>query len=243
MTTLRESTIFERLESDATKILTRNLNKYMSINEIHNILHTEHNPNMSEKEDFKCRVHLILSLLPTKLEGIRLNDKRTHIGFFTDDIENASSYASALSPSVKEELPSNNSIAKFIIDNKLEQFYETKDSDENSLLHVLIRDYDPNNNDELVRINKIIDSNINSLLLYNLNNKTPIDMIKDNNLMNMFIKKNYLDLQICKREIKQLHYDIALINNQMNDLKNDIFSVYFKILVSFAVYYLFTKIW
>ena len=41
----------------------------------------------------------------------------------------------------------------------------------------------------------------------------------------------------------QLHYDIALINNQMNDLKNDIFSVYFKILVSFAVYYLFTKIW
>ena len=134
-------------------------------------------------------------------------------------------------------------IEKFIIYNKLEQFYETKDIDENSLLHVLIRDYDPNNNDDLVRINKIIDSNINSLLLYNLNNKTPIDMIKDNNLMNMFIKKNYLDLQICKREIKQLHYDIALINNQMNDLKNDIFSVYFKILVRFAVYYLFTKIW
>ena len=73
MTTLKESTIFDNIEKDSIKILTRNVDKYMSIREIHNILHAEHNPNMSEKEDFKYRVHLILSVLPSKLDGIKLN--------------------------------------------------------------------------------------------------------------------------------------------------------------------------
>ena len=244
MTTLKESTIFDNIEKDSIKILTRNVDKYMSIREIHNILHAEHNPNMSEKEDFKYRVHLILSVLPSKLDGIKLNKERTHIGFFSDDVEDVKEPEKINGQSLKdkEELPSNNSIAKFIIDNKLEQFYETKDNDGNSLLHILIRDYDRNNNDDLLRINKVIDSKINSLFIPNLNNKTPIDMISDDSLKNMFIKKNYSEIQICKEEIKNLIYDNAKINNELNNVKNSILSVYFKILFGFAVYYLFTKI-
>jgi len=195
---------FDLIEKESIKILTRNPNKFLTIRHIHDEIMEDLNlKNPIDKENFKNRVELVLRYLPAKYNyiNIKVIDGVLSACFSSNDENNDSNNT----PYSEDE----KYIIRFIVDENLKKFYSKKDFRGNNILHYLILDNDYD------RIKKIF-NNIDDLFLEENNEGlTPIEIIKDHRISNIYI--NYL-----MNKNNDNEYEILSLNEKRKDDKYEI---------------------
>ena len=223
---------FETLEINIMKILTRNSGKFMS----QYLVYEELIKNMdlkdpSEKNILKYRFLIILRKLSTVYDGISINNNNNILRICfnktddtIDDIEdsennsnkiNGSSYTIYTSTEKdSSKLPHEQDVIKFIIDNKLEEYYDKKDYEGNTILHNLIKF------NENERIKSILNKYIYLSYIENNNKQTPIDLINNITTSNIFIKHLLLNNLSLKTDLStynsQLQNELVQIKKNMH---------------------------
>lgn len=93
------------------------------------------------------------------------------------------------------------SVARFIVNEKLTQYYTNLDSDGNNILHLLMKS---NNQEDIKLVEQIIDFDSSMLMSENLFGKTPFDLIVSNQMSGMIIRKLYDSIIDNNNEIYQI---------------------------------------
>ena len=215
--------IFNKIEKELMKILTRSPGVFKSQYDLYSELLEEFDDikDPIEKDNFKIRFLLVLRKLPSIFDDIVVKNKNGILSAIysiesLDKTLETDSYEKIDTNDIS--MPSEIAVIRFIVDEKIEKYYSKKDYLNNTLLHYLVNDSD------YERINKIMGCNTLNLSFLDENDegKTPLDLIKDIRISNLFIKeliKNNTDNfnKIGKLEIKykDLESEIVNINTYM----------------------------
>ena len=215
--------IFNKIEKELMKILTRSPGVFKSQYDLYSELLEEFDDikDPIEKDNFKIRFLLVLRKLPSIFDDIVVKNKNGILSAIysiesLDKTLETDSYEKIDTNDIS--MPSEIAVIRFIVDEKIEKYYSKKDYINNTLLHYLVNDSD------YERINKIMGCNTLNLSFLDENDegKTPLDLIKDIRISNLFIKeliKNNTDNfnKIGKLEIKykDLESEIVNINTYM----------------------------
>jgi hypothetical protein len=132
-------------------------------------------------------------------------------------------------------MPSNNSVTRFIFDNKLRDFYDTEDFNGNTHLHNLIIG---NDFEYITKYYAILSDKID---VQNNDNKTPIELITDIRISNFFLVEIIKKIKYIERfnesENKKLLNDIHLNKRKISSI-NLLFFIQFviNIILIFVVF-------
>lgn len=190
MTQIMTDDIFNKIEKELMKILTRTPGVFRSQYDLYSELLEEFDDikDPIEKDNFKIRFLLVLRKLPSIFDDIVVKNNNGVLNAIysiesLDKTLETDSYEKIDSTNIS--MPSEISVIRFIVDEKIEKYYSKKDYLNNTLLHYLVNDNDYD------RINKIMGSNTLNLSFLDENDegKTPLDLIKDIRISNLFIKE------------------------------------------------------
>lgn len=190
MTQIMTDDIFNKIEKELMKILTRTPGVFRSQYDLYSELLEEFDDikDPIEKDNFKIRFLLVLRKLPSIFDDIVVKNNNGVLNAIysiesLDKTLETDSYEKIDSTNIS--MPSEISVIRFIVDEKIEKYYSKKDYLNNTLLHYLVNDSDYD------RINKIMGSNTLNLSFLDENDegKTPLDLIKDIRISNLFIKE------------------------------------------------------
>lgn len=215
---------FELIEKDSIKILTRNPNKYLTLRYIHDELMEDRNiKDPIEKENFKNRLEMVLRYLPAKYNqiNINVNDGVLSACFTSNNEIPENNINNPYSPDEKY-------IIRFIVDENLNKYYSKKDFRGNNILHYLVLDSDY---ERIVKIFEYVDEYFTE---ENKEGITPINLIKDQRISNLFI--NHLLNHNVDNE-----YDILMLKDALENNKNGLLisQILIGILYGFLIFKLF----
>lgn len=205
----RSTDQFDIIEKESIKILTRNANKNLTLRFIHDELVEDMDiKDPIEKESFKNRLEMVLRYLPAKYDyiNISVNEGILSASFSSNDDKEDKTKNDPYSPDEKY-------IIRFIVDEGIKKYYSKKDFRGNNILHYLVLD---NDYDRILKIFDDID-----VLFIEENNEglTPIQIIKDIRISNLFINhliENNLDNK----------YELMMLNNKLNSLNNGTYIIH-----------------
>jgi len=234
--------IFNKIEKELMKILTRSPGVFRSQYDLYSELLEEFDDfkDPIEKENFKIRFLLVLRKLPSIFDDIVVkNNNGVLSAIFSieslDKTLETESYEKIDSTNIS--MPSEIAVIRFIVDEKIEKYYSKKDYLNNTLLHYLVNDNDYD------RINKIMGSNTLNLSFLDENDegKTPLDLIKDIRISNLFIKELIQSNNDNFNKIGSLEMKHNELLSDFNDIKIGItYSRIFQTLFfTFIIYKLF----
>lgn len=221
--------IFDKLETDMMKVLTKEPDRLFTQYELYSKLLDEQDiKDPIEKENLKFRFLIVLRKLSSIFDGVEILNKNGVLNatFKTVDkvddcSDNKNDYDSNsdkdyLEENLKEdytEMPSEISVIQFIIDENIEKYYSKKDYEGNTILHklVLYSDFE--------RFKKIYLRDDVSLNDLNNNNKTPIDLITDIKISNLLIS-NLIE------DSKNSEYELLEMKNRIKSLDDELFKLY-----------------
>jgi hypothetical protein len=225
---MSDLTNFQLLETECMKIITSSSKKgnYVSQFEIYNtILQKFDIKDPVEKDRLKFRILMVLRGLSTEYEHVTVINKNDilYISFSsenndvrTNNVEINNKLFEQDPKETKEiNMPTEISVIQFILDQNISDFFYQKDYLGNNVFHYLII------NNDFDRISKYYDK-LNSLLNdKNNENKTPIDVIKDIQISNFFLKKSMLDIDKLNIKLNEINYSNELLDIKFNDTRND----------------------
>ena len=237
--------IFNKLQNDIMKILTRSNGDYISQYKLYDEILEEFDiKDPLEKENLKMKFLIVLRTLPFTFEYINIINKNgsLHIKFLNSDesstdesSDNSSDDSFEKKPKdlpfdlfkeesteIKNVMPTDISVVNFIIDENIEDYFYRKDYEGNTLLHSLIL------NNDYLRIKKNFNKLKKLINVKNNNNETPIEIINDNRISNLFLNQLIIDNNNLKK-------DILLLNNFSKDqyiLNYIVYSVFFVLSVA-----------
>jgi hypothetical protein len=242
--------IFLKLEYDTMKILTKSPGEMLSQYTIYDKLLEDYEYDIKdpiEKEDFKMKFLIILRKLSFTYENVSVinNNKILCAGFdvsndgkdFFEKLElnknNDTEYDEIKEDIPNKDMPSEIRVIQFIVDEKLENFYDKKDYNGNTILHNLILYSD------FERVKKII--NNQNILFFDTKNKngnTPVDLITDIRISNLIIKEIINNTSLIEGDVIVLEEKVEKLQTSINIL---IYSIKFSgiILFIFIMYLLF----
>ena len=215
--------IFNKIEKELMKILTRTPGVFRSQYDLYSELLEEFDDikDPIEKDNFKIRFLLVLRKLPSIFDDIVVkNNNGVLSAIFSieslDKNNDLDSYENIDSTNKSNiSMPSEISVIRFIVDEKIEKYYSKKDYLNNTLLHYLVNDNDYD------RINKIMGSNTLNLSFLDENDegKTPLDLIKDIRISNLFIKELIQTNNDNFNKIGSLEMKYNELASDFNDIK------------------------
>jgi hypothetical protein len=225
--------IFLKIEYDIMKILTKSPGIMMSQYTIYDKLLEEYDYDIkdpAEKEDFKLKFLIVLRKLSFTFDNISVinNNKILCAGYdvpndgkdFLKEME-LNENKDTDYDKIKEDLhnnkgmPSEIHVIQFIVDEKLEKFYDKKDYNGNTILHnlILYSDFD--------RVKKII--NNQNILFFDTQNKngdTPVDLITDIRISNLIIKELLNNSSSNEEDIVLLEDKVTKLSNYVDNSIN-----------------------
>ena len=229
------NSVFTKIENEIMKILTRNVCIYKNQFDIYNELLEDWVINdPKEREDFKMKYLLVLRKLPSLFDDVIVkNTEGVLKAIYLPKGENIQNedIVKIYVPEVLSSMPTEISVINFIVDEEIEKYYNQKDYLGNTILHYLV------NSNDIKRIIKIIDKCNLSPLEKNNDNFTPIDLINDFQVSNIFIK------ELLKKNIEidelfnDLKIDIKNIQFAVKEIENNL-SITIYILQIFVVFYI-----
>ena len=182
------STIFTKLETDIMKILTRNSDLYLTQYQIYNNLVEDRMiKDPVEKEQLKIRFLVVLKVLSATFDNVSviINNGIISAKFIVDE-DSEEEYTHDVfdvKDPPAEKMPDDIEVVRFIVDEKLTEFYLREDYQGNTILHTLVVHSD------LERIEEIMYHDNISFLSPNKDGMTPVDLISSFKISNMLIKK------------------------------------------------------
>jgi len=236
--------IFLKIEYDIMKILTKSPGVMLSQYTIYDELLKDYDCNTKDpiqKEDFKMKFLIILRKISFTFENVSVinNNKILSAGF--NVLNDGKDYFKETELNEDKDteydnnknMPSEIHVIQFIVDEKLEKFYDKKDYNGNTILHnlVLYSDYD--------RVKKIINNkNILFFDTKNNNGNTPVDLISDIRISNLIIKEIINNVSFMETDVEVLEEKIQKIETYISIFKN-CFKFTAIILFMFILYILF----
>jgi hypothetical protein len=238
--------IFDKLETDIMKVLTKEPEKSFTQYELYaNIFENYDVKDPIEKENLKIRFLIVLRKLSSIFEDVRVFSKNGILNAtfnVIDDLNYSSDtkYEKDIceDDSSEEEfkedisnMPSEISVIRFIVDENIEKYFNTKDFEGNTILHKLI------SYNDFERFKKIYLKNISLLDEINNNNKKPLDLVTDIRFSNLLIS-DLID------DGKNAEYELMDIKDRIRDLEkylSELFST-IKIMYQVMLLYIITLI-
>ena len=202
-TTRSQQHDMSKLEVQIMKIVTRNSGKTISERDIHNEIYSKLDiKDPVDNEDLKKKIRTILTILPSlyeddiKVKKIRGILNVSHCSDESDDSLNGT-YETVEqndidqqdSTSEKEEFYV---VCKFIVDNKLDEYYEKENYDGTSVLQSLIEFSDEERLQKMLHHLSPLDRNKYGI--------KPVDCIKDIKIARLFIKQNMENISILETD-------------------------------------------
>jgi hypothetical protein len=248
-----------KIETECIGLLTANIGKKYTELEIYNHLHSIYNfrnPNLNKQLSFYVMVNL--KTLETEFDHVYStieNNKKLYYfspnGIITsnNDNNNETKESDTLNKNElnnkttnillnKYDLPDKHAIANFIVDENLCDYIPRNDINGNNICHDLIMF------NEFERLNKILQTYY--YLIYEENNDklTPIDLITDIKISNMFIKnllKNNKNIEYKMNEYKNcMDLNFNILENKINKIF-DIMIVFLFIFLFILIFMYFSK--
>ena len=227
--------IFNKIEKELMKILTRTPGVFRSQYDLYSELLEEFDniKDPIEKENFKIRFLLVLRKLPSIFDDIvvRNNNGILSAIYSIESLDkNLETDSFEKIDSTNIIMPSEISVIRFIVDEKIEKYYSKKDYLNNTLLHYLVNDNDYD------RINKIMGSNTLNLSFLDENDegKTPLDLIKDIRISNLFIKELIQNNSDNFNKIGTLEIKYNELKSEVVNMKVDIIFTRFMEVIIFS---------
>ncbi len=217
---------FNDIEKSCMQAITRSPGKYVSERDILKYIVEKYNVT-DAIETSNLEFYLSATIRKLDYEDVlvkEINDV-LYAGFSIRDDQDINGLINDLQSTVQTERneketnpPSHISVVRFVIDNKLKDFY-VEDYQGNNVLHYLVMDND------FERIRDNIDTL--DVFIFNKNNegKTPIDLIKDFRISNYFMGR----LMVENEGIKS---NINIILNVCNDANRQITSINSELTIS-----------
>ena len=235
MTQIMTHDIFNKIEKELMKILTRTPGVFRSQYDLYSELLEEFDDikDPIEKDNFKIRFLLVLRKLPSIFDDIVVKNNNGILSaiFSIESLDKTletESYEKIDSTNIS--MPSEIAVIRFIVDEKIEKYYSKKDYLNNTLLHYLVNDNDYD------RINKIMGSNTLNLSFLDENDegKTPLDLIKDIRISNLFIKELIQSNTDNFNKIGSLELKHDNLKSEVINLKVDVLLTRFLELIIFS---------
>lgn len=241
---MTSNNIFLKIEYDIMKILTKSPGVMLSQYTIYDELLKDYDYDTKDpiqKEDFKMKFLIILRKISFTFDNVSVinNNKILSAGF--DVLNNGKDYFKETELDEDKDteydnnksMPSEIHVIQFIVDEKLEKFYDKKDYNGNTILHnlVLYSDYE--------RVKKII--NNKHILFFDIKNKngnTAVDLITDIRISNLIIKEIISNSSFIETDVEVLEEKIQKIEKYIGIFKN-CFKFTAIILFMFVLYILF----
>jgi len=231
--------IFNKIEKELMKILTRTPGVFRNQFNLYSELLEEFDDIIDpvEKDNFKIRFLLVLRKLPSIFDNIVVENNNGVLSAIysiesLDKNLQTNSYENINNTDIS--MPSEISVIRFIVDEKIEKYYSKKDYLNNTLLHYLVNDND------YERINKIMGSNTLNLSFLDKNDegKAPLDLIKDIRISNLFIKELIKNNTDNLNKIKKMELTIIKLETEVIKTKVDImFTRILEIVIIFCIAY------
>jgi hypothetical protein len=223
------------VEKEIMKILTRNVgnykNQFQIYTEISDIMNIR---NPTDHEDLKMKLMIVLRSLPSIYDdvSVKVENGVLRASFSPDDTYD-NTYENIDIVNQPNNMPTEISIIRFIVDQRLKDYYLQKDYLGNTIFHYLVRDND------IIRLEQI--SDIKGLSIFDENNDglTPLDYISDIKTTRFFIK-DLVKVNIRnKSELNDVKTDLKVLTIRYNNLTNNIdtFMYFFYISIIFYVTY------
>jgi len=239
---------FDTVENACIRALIKESGKFKS----QNILFTDISDNDRIKNivgsnpilhnNLKYVLLAVIRLLSTRNENIIVEERNGILyACYSTDTSNINDeeikYETVMeTDTVKNnDMPSNNSVTRFIFDNKLRDFYDTEDFNGNTHLHNLIIGND------FEYITKYYGILCDKIDIQNNDNKTPIELITDIRISNFFLVETIKKIKYIERfnesENKKLLNDIHLNKRKISSI-NLLFFIQFviNIILIFVVF-------
>lgn len=227
--------IFNKIEKELMKILTRTPGVFRSQYDLYSELLEEFDniKDPIEKENFKIRFLLVLRKLPSIFDDIVVKNNNGILSaiYSIESLDkNLETDSFEKIDSTNIIMPSEISVIRFIVDEKIEKYYSKKDYLNNTLLHYLVNDNDYD------RINKIMGSNTLNLSFLDENDegKTPLDLIKDIRISNLFIKELIQNNSDNFNKIGTLEIKYNELKSEVVNMKVDIIFTRFMEVIIFS---------
>lgn len=206
--------MFNNLQTDIMKILTRSPDLFLSQYRLYDqIVEDLEIKDPVEKENLKIRFLIVLRTLPFIFDHINIINKNgsLHIKFsnIDTDTEIEKNNVDEILEETKDTqnvMPSEIAVINFIIDENIDEYFYRKDYDGNNILHSLIA------NNDYTRIKKHFNKLKKLISEKNNNDQTPIEIISDNNITNLFLNNMMIEINSLKKEN-------LILNNWINDLR------------------------
>ena len=240
--------IFDKLETDIMKVLTKEPEKLFTQYELYsNILENYDVKDPTEKENLKIRFLIVLRKLSSIFENVRVFSKNgilnatfntiDDLSYSSDtkyvkeynDSDDAFSSEEFKEDNFKEDIsnmPSEISVIRFIVDENIEKYFNTKDFEGNTILHKLI------SYNDFERFKKIYLKNISLLDEINNNNKKPLDLVTDIRFSNLLIS-DLID------DGRNAEYELIDIKDRINDLEKHLSELFSTIKFMYQVMLLY----
>lgn len=226
------NTIFNKLEVDIMKVLTKSSGTYHSQFKIYNeLIENLEIKDPIEKDNLKKKVLTVLRVLPHTFDNIKVIKENDilYVAFSPEkDILNQETIIEKNEELIKDnKWLSEIAVINFIIDENMNDYLYKKDYTGNTVLHSLIL-----NNDE-IRIKKAFQKLKSMINEKNLDHQTPIEVINNFKISNLFINHLINENETMKKDISELKFTTE-------ELKKYLVIVYYTILFLSCILFLET---
>lgn len=203
--------IFEEIETIIMQNLTDIPGKYKSQYELYDKLLLKLDINdPTHKNNIKIKFLTVLRALPFTFNYIDVINKNDILyACFCPDEPFKEEDKIINEVPTENVMPNDSAVVNFILDENIEQYFNRKDYEGNTLLHTLILNKDSK------RIKKYF--SILQDLLYEKNNdkKTPLELNTDINILNLFIDNLYDENSEMKNKLNKILNDQDSVNSEI----------------------------
>jgi ankyrin repeat protein len=205
------------IETQIMIFLSKEPNKYYSLQEIHSILYDKlQSSNIIEKKNLKENLFVVIrtlsNLYDNSISVINENGILKYAFNIGNNLSEKIMYDDTCINNISDNNISNEySITKFIIDNDIQDFISKQDFNGNTPLHIVIK------NSDIERFKILLEKKV-SLFLLNNNNESPIDLIRDFKISNILISRLIESNNQNQNEIKNINLKIRSMDKELSNL-------------------------
>lgn len=238
---MKDNQIFNKLEVDIMKVLTRTSGTYHSQFKIYNELVEDLDmKDPVEKDNLKTKILTILRVLPHTFNNIKVIKENNilYVAFspekeiITNEIINEKNEELIIDNKWLSEI----AVINFIIDENMDDYIYKKDYTGNTVLHSLIL-----SNDE-IRIKKSFNKLKNMIYEKNLDKQTPIEVINTFKVSNFFINYLFKEYDLLNKNFNVTKIIIERLENHLLRLYTITFFLFCMLLFeSLLIYNLILK--